>query len=75
MKFKITIKVEVSSTKFAGKQVDANKMVRLFKAMPVILSILCSPMLQQLTWINPIDFNPVHSNTGSTRFTSGDMGI
>ena len=66
MKFKITIKIEVSSTKFVGKQMEANKMIRFFKVMPVILSILCSPMLQQLTWINPIDFAPVHSNTEST---------
>ena len=75
MKFKITIKVEVFNTKFASKQMYKNKIGRLFKGMLIVLSILCSPMLQQLTWTNSIDSSPVQSNTELTNFSNEDVGI
>lgn len=75
MKFKITIKFEVFNAKFAGKKSYKNKMLRLCKGMLIVLSIFCSPMLKQLTWINSIDSSPMQSESESIELTKEDIRI
>lgn len=75
MKFRITIKIEVFNIKFGGKKVYKSKISKLLRHTLIVLSILCSPLLQQLTWMDPMDSNPVQINTESTSFSKEDLAI
>ena len=75
MNFRITIKIEVFNTKLIGKQVYKSKISKFLRGTLIILSILCSPMLQQLTWTNLMDSNSIQSNTESTSFSKEDLVI
>lgn len=69
MNFRITIKIEVFNTKVVGNQVYRSKISKFLRGTLIILSIACSPMLQQFTWTDLMDSNSIQSNTESTSFS------